>query len=196
MYYGAAPVELGFVDVHAAEMCLVQYLPVFMDGDLRIPVNLDWCRPVVKKAIYNLPDLKVYVYLTAKHFWSNGSMNRAGWHSDGFLSDDINFIWYDSVPTKFCVQPFDLTLDHQKSMEEMGEQADTRNIVTYPNKHLLMMDERTIHRVNETGSGLRTFIKVSASNNRYNLQGNAHNYLFDYSWTMHERSETRNDPAR
>ena len=41
----------------------------------------------------------------------------------------------------------------------------------------------------------RTFIKVSFSDQKYNLKGNTHNYLFDYEWDMIDRSVSRNDPT-
>lgn len=41
----------------------------------------------------------------------NCSFNRMGYHSDGFLTDDINYIWCDNNPTIFNISAFNLTLD-------------------------------------------------------------------------------------
>jgi hypothetical protein len=43
--------------------------------------------------------------------------------------------------------------------------------------------------------GMRSFLKISLSHQKYNLVGNSHNYLFDYNWDLHDRDTLRNDPA-
>jgi len=43
---------------------------------------------------------------------------------------------------------------------------------------------------------MRQFIKISLSNNKYNLENNSHNYLFPYDWPMHSRELIRNDPHK
>lgn len=40
----------------------------------------------------------------------------------------------------------------------------------------------------------RTFVKISISEKKFNRLGNTHNDLFDYSWEMVPRSDTRNHP--
>lgn len=192
--YGNPPIVVGSVELYPSEMCFVQYLPIkFIDTDIRIPPNLAWCEPMVDRL--HLPDTHI-AYLTVRHMWvSNNKGNRLGWHSDGFMSEDINYLWYDKCPTQFCIQDFNLTQDHTKSMEEMDIQADNRNIITYPCKSILRLDEKVVHRVDPTPfEGMRTFVKVSVSKELYNLEGNAHNYLFDYRFDMVPRKEGRNHP--
>jgi hypothetical protein len=42
--------------------------------------------------------------------------------------------------------------------------------------------------------GMRTFVKVSFSYDKYDLVGNSHNYLLNYAWEMKERKDDRNIP--
>ncbi|MNC81348.1 hypothetical protein D3C75_1344520 [compost metagenome] len=57
------------------------------------------------------------------------------------------------------------------------------------------IDKWNVHRQPVAGEGFRTFLKFSVSKNRYNLQGNSHNYLIDYDWEMVTRGEIRNHPT-
>jgi hypothetical protein len=90
-----------------------------------------------------------YIYLTAKRLFvgPNCVGNRPGWHTDGFGTDDINYIWCDSLPTEFCVnQHFNLSDDHEASMRQMEDQAKPENIKTYPVGSLLRLDSAVVHR--------------------------------------------------
>lgn len=200
MYYGNMPEPLGLVHTEASEMCFVQYLPIVLPGEgARIPDNLQWCVPIVRKVLMNVDVSDKYVYLTAKHLFvtPDNVGNRAGWHSDGFMTDDINFIWYDKHPTEFCVQRFNITEDCDISMREMESQAKEESIVVYPDNLLLKLDSSVIHRPPaNVEPGYRTFVKVSISKDKYNLKGNAHNYLFNYDWDMVERDFSRNHPSK
>lgn len=189
----APPVNVSRIMLFPPELMFVQYMPIRMPGtDVRIPQNLRFLKPLVDMVGYYEDE---YVYVTAKHFYvtPGNPGNRPGWHIDGFGTNDINLIWYDSMPTEFCVQDFDLREDHEGAMEDMEAQVKPENIKTYPVGSLLCLDHSMVHRTTECTKGhYRTFVKISLSKDKYNLQGNAHNYLFDYSWTMVERGETRN----
>lgn len=129
--------------------------------------------------------------------WVKGCGNREGWHCDGFGSDDVNYIWTDSVPTEFCVQEFNLTDDHNKSLIEMEQQANPMSCVRSKENQLLRLTPSIVHRPYPAeDSTLRTFIKVSCSNNIYNLKGNASNPLMpELNWDKVERKEYRNHPV-
>lgn len=205
MIYGTAPKVIGEVEVNDPEMMFVQYMPVVMPGEsLRVPAHLACFRGLIIQAMQDSATVlgesvtDFYVYLTAKHLYvtPDNMGNRPGWHTDGFGTDDLNYIWCDAAPTEFCIQDFQITDDCEVSMREMEEQALEENIVTYPVGHLLRLDAGVVHRVSESGTaGYRTFVKVSMSRDKYNLRGNAHNYLFDYNWAMFDRAVTRNHPA-
>lgn len=203
--YGALPecIESVEMDLDDEEMCFVQYLPVrlpLQKVSHILPDNLSWCSYLVEKAslteaIYKGNTWK-YVYLTVKRLYGTG--NREGWHCDGFGTDDINYIWYDNHPTEFYPLEMKLPWCHKESMKKMDTEIDDRcTMVEYPCNMLIRMDQSSIHRVSKKPfSGLRTFVKISFSNEKYNLKGNAHNYLLDYKWDMIQRNKERNHPYK
>jgi hypothetical protein len=206
MKYGDLPISLGIFKVNCAEMLFYQYLPIkFPAHEVSVYENRLNCFDELVEAIcYDFIQtfgldryMKSYVYMTAKHLYQNPylSFNRAGWHSDGFLTDDINYIWCDRCPTIFNKTDFDLTLDDQISLQEMASQAFIQNNVQYAEDELLRLNQFNIHKVALSGNaGMRTFLKVSFSKDKYDLIGNSHNYLLNYQWKMRERKQERNIP--
>jgi hypothetical protein len=196
MIAGESPIVIGTFELDPVEMMFVQYLPIRMPGtDVRLPPHVQSFEPLVRAIEWGTDD---YVYLTAKHMYVSRErmFNRPGWHADGFGTLDVNYVWSDHAPTEFCVQPFFLDVDCDRSMVQMEAQADPRNVRTYGSHVLIRLDDRVIHRAPAAAEpGYRTFAKLSVSKDRYNLVGNAHNYLFDYSWDMAPRAEARNHPA-
>jgi hypothetical protein len=198
--YGVAPRDLGWVDFPVDEMMFYLYLPIKMRDHAtlidssRIPKRL-W--PILK-VLQMIPPEEYkdrYVYLTCKHTHVNPHYmaNRPGWHCDGFGTDDINYIWHSCAPTEFCIQPFRLSQSDKQSLADMETQARDANIRTYPDKHLLRLTERVVHRVTtQPYEGLRTFFKISISRHRFNLVGNSRNHLIDYDWKLYSRDELRN----
>jgi hypothetical protein len=193
------PIVLGGYEIDCGELMFVQYMPIAMPGkSFRLPRNLMCFLPLLEAIPPKQIDPFTYVYLTAKRLFvgPNCLGNRPGWHTDGFGTDDINYIWSDTLPTEFCVnQHFGLSDDHELSLIQMAQQARLVNIKTYPTGSLLKLDSSIVHRVaRPVVDGYRTFVKISVSRERYNLIGNAHNYLFDYNWPMVERQAGRNHP--
>lgn len=208
--YGGAPVDLGRVNIDSSEMLYWLYCPIKLPGTTQlVPPNLQQFDPIIKKAVHDAYRVKMntnfslhqsYVYITAKRMWVNGSTaNRPGWHSDGFLTDDLNYIWMDSSPTVFCVGPkVAFTADHDKSMPEMNSWAESRPYrhVVYPVKHLLRLDQSCIHKVDENMTpGVRTFVKISISSHPYALNGNSINHELRLRTPYFERKTARNCPA-
>ena len=142
-----------------------------------------------------------YVYLTAKRLFVSPeyNMNREGWHSDGFMTDDINYIWSDCVPTVFNTSTFSLTQDDKVSLEEMEKQADDRFDHVFDNNTLLRLNQYVIHKCGEITKGtMRTFVKLSFSQDKYDLEGNSVNYMMDYDWKykLRPRNVDRNIPQK
>lgn len=199
--FSREPAVLGQFAIDCRELMFVQYMPILMPRipHVKVPDSLGCFKPLIDAVMaYVEPDH--YVYLTAKRLFvgPNCLGNRPGWHTDGFGTDDINFIWSDAMPTEFCVQEFNLSDDHDLSLVQMESQVRSwrENIKTYPVGSLLMLDSSMVHRAAPVVSeGYRTFAKISVSRERYNLAGNAHNYLFDYDWLMVERQAQRNHPV-
>jgi hypothetical protein len=138
-----------------------------------------------------------YVYVTAKNEYQapGQSFNRMGWHSDGFGSDDISYIWSNKQPTIFSRTRFDLSSDDMFSMIEMEQQAIEGDNYTLPNNSLIRMDQFTIHKVGPPEEGVRCFLKVVISKDQFRLAGNSVNYLLDYKWAYVPRKVGRNIPA-
>lgn len=202
MNYGAEPEVVGEFVTPNCELLFVLYMPVRLRGQkiVTLPEHLEDYRPLVDAALaYEGQGAEgKYVYLTVKRLWVEPGClgGRLGWHTDGFGTQDVSYIWADADPTEFCIQPFDLSDDHEISMHQMAEQAQTQNIVRYEPCDIIRIDARHVHRCPENPKpGYRTFARVSISSDKYNLIGNAHNYALDYNWTMHPRGKVRNDTA-
>lgn len=183
MIYGNLPTNLGPIDLSPSEMMYWMYCPIKLPGTTKatIPENLKQFGEIILAVQQDLGERweRSYIYITAKTLWVSGDYvgNRPGWHSDGFGSDDLNYIWADRAPTEFVQGSWTFTDDHVVSLTEMEHTAQGLPIVTYSDKVLLKLDPSVIHRspVNFE-AGMRTFVKISVSDNQYNLQGNSINH--------------------
>lgn len=205
--YGNLPVLIGNFDINCKEMMFYQDMlikPKNQHTSYRIENRLECFNALISWAACDFAKTfkdryyHNYIYLSAKHLFQpeNQSFNRPGWHSDGFGSDDINYIWSNKFPTVFNTSKFNLSNDDKKSMQEMEEQALPENDIVYPEGSLLRLDQYNIHRVaTNTPASMRTFVKVTFSKNKFNLLGNTHNYELDYNWEMKPRSLDRNIPG-
>lgn len=204
--YGQLPQPIGEFKATPNEMMFYQYLPIKMNTgrNIFLEPRLKCFEEIILAACADFatcfgPEAltKHYVYLTAKYMYQspNTHFNRTGYHSDGFMTPDINYIWSDRFPTIFNHSDFNLTPDDSISMAEMETQANPENEYVFSDNALLRLNQYCIHKVNDNcEGGMRAFVKVSFSKDRYNLIGNAHNYLIDYSWIMQPRKESRNIP--
>ncbi len=209
MRYGQLPRTLGHVDVDCPEMLFYQYLPYKLAGQASVvkgnleprlqflytllgQINCDF---IANNGLTKWHDC--YAYLTIKKMYQmpGCSFNREGWHSDGFMTDDVNYIWSDKFATIFNDGEFNLTQNDKLSLGEMEAQAKEENNIVFPNCALLCLDQYNIHKVAEIPfPAMRTFIKVSFSRDKYDLLGNSHNYELDYNWEMKTRKAERNIP--
>ncbi|HWU31015.1 MAG TPA: hypothetical protein VN041_18185 [Microbacterium sp.] len=210
--YGAAPTALTVRDLAFEEYMHFMYLPVLIPEQdpgtpclaLRLPDRLEFAAQLVHDIVHyemcTLGNEFTHVYVTARRGYATpgNPLNRPGWHSDGFGTTDVNYVWTDRYPTLFAEQSFvGISTDHIESARQFEEQVDPSRIRTYPDKTLMRLDPSVIHAAPEIPApgGERSFFKVSFANARYNLRGNSHNYLLDYDWPMHDRAAVRNDPA-
>lgn len=204
--FGDHPAVIGEYIVKDLEMMFYQYQPIKLIGqtDLFVEDRLKPFNDIIGASCCDFIGtfgldrfVDSYVYITAKYMYQppNCSYNRFGYHSDGFLTDDINYIWCDVCPTVFNSSEFNLTLDDVISMGEMEEQALKENEYVYPDNTLLRLDQFNIHKVAENTVGqFRAFVKLSVSKDKYDLLGNSHNYLLNYKWDMKKRKVERNIP--
>ncbi len=198
MIYGDLPQDLGLIDLSPAEMMFWIYCPIWTpeEGPV-VPPNLRQFWPIVQAAINREGGLSGYGYLTARTLWVGGdySGSRPGWHADGFGTEDINYIWSDHAPTEFIEDSFELPVGCADAMAVMAGYASKGDIVTYPAKHLLRLTPAVIHRPPENVSpGIRSFVKLSISKDRYNLEGNSINHGLAEKFDYVPRQAERNHP--
>lgn len=206
--YGTLPHPVGTVDVPTDEMMYWLYCPVKLPGAKvpTLPGNLKQYAPLLEVIKHDSNRYNMwtpnYAYLTVKTMWAApDTANRPGWHTDGFMTDDLNYIWYDCVPTEFFCDNrlHSLTQDHNESLKEMAEICNWKPAsfyVRYPNKTLLRLDDRVMHRVEtDFKPQKRTFIKVSLSKHVYALQGNSVNHELGLDWEYQHRKVERNCPV-
>ncbi len=140
-----------------------------------------------------------YVYVTIKQtFVPKGiEQNRPGWHSDGFGTDDVNYVFVDKWPTEFLLGDIEVRNDDSLSMIDMNNYADRNPGCIYqPDAGFVYrLDQNHVHRtVPAEKDGVRTFIKITFSDHKYAQEGNTHNYELDYDWSLSPRKEERNQP--
>lgn len=202
--YGSPPVNLGIIDLAPVEMMFWLYCPIKMTGKTHmvLPANLEQFTPLLHQVRDDCRNRwrENYVYLTAKTLWVSPENpgNRPGWHSDGFMTDDLNYVWSDRDGTLFWepAETCDFTQDHELSLAEMAAKASAGPTRAYPDKSLLRLDETVIHRVNDfKAPGMRSFVKVSVSRHKYNLVGNSINHDLPNDWYFAPRAADRNHPA-
>ena len=200
------PYQVGEFDIDLPEVMYYLYLPVQMDDirEVRLPPNLRGTRDLILRCLAFAAGthgrLFRYAYISARKGWAtpDNPLNRPGWHADGFGSTDLNFVWWRGPGTRFAVQDFDVDDDHVRSLEQFAEQVDDANVLTGNAGTVYMLTPDIVHATPliEPPGCSRQYIKVSLSDQRYNLKDNSHNYLYDYDWEMHPRSAIRNDTQR
>ena len=211
MTYGKPPTLIGTAPFSLPEVMYYLYLPVFMEGAggdsegeiLRLPPNLEICRDMIMGAgeheQANGREWK-YIYLSARKGWAtpDNPLNRPGWHCDGFGTEDQNYVWWQGAGTRFALQSFkDISDDHTLSLKQFEEQIDPSFVATYEQHGVYHLDRYVVHATPLlTEGGMRQYVKVSFSNEKYNLYNNSHNYLFDYEWEMVDRENVRNDTSK
>lgn len=206
MKYGQLPAVLKSLSLHSDEMFFYQYLPIKLQKQYApiVEDRLKFIEPLIGLVCCDFIGefgLNAYtdsfVYVTAKRLFQKEEcpFNRPGYHSDGFMTNDINYIWYDSNPTIFNNSDFRISKHDHNSLIEMEEQALSSHEVTYPVGTVLRLNEFCIHKVSDNIiPGIRTFIKISFSPDKYDLKGNSVNHLLAYEWEMKDRKIERNIP--
>lgn len=207
MIYGTAPWRLGKIAVDCTELMFFHDLPIKLPGQavLKMEERLTPFVSIVNAACRDFIFVRGmdaymagHVYICAKRLYQapGSPFNRPGWHTDGFGTEDINYVWSDNTPTVFNVTPMELSNDDVLSMTEMRQQALPENNRTYPDGTLLRLDQYVVHRVGHIAApSIRTFCKVTFSTARFDLAGNSRNPLLDYDWPIRERSIDRNVPG-
>lgn len=206
--YGTQPENLGLVDIDPTEMMFWMYCPIKRpDSEFFVlPPNLKQFAPLVLRVMRDALECgrwhEHYAYITAKTLYVKPETpgNRPGWHSDGFMTDDLNYIWSDRNPTVFfCDDSLHaFSSDHVKSLDEMNQlcEPDSSKHFRYDAKHLMKLDQRVLHKVDTNiTAGMRTFVKISVSKDVYALKGNSINHALPIAEVYQERGAERNCPT-
>ncbi len=202
--YGTAPADVGLLELSPTEMLFWLYCPIKLpDSDeVIVPDNLKQFWPIIEACMEDCGSerwRRDFVYLTAKNVFTtpDNTAQRPGWHCDGFMTDDLNYIWADREPTLFWTPPALVALpqSHSDSLSEMTNFTSLypQYERTYPLKQLLRLDQTVIHRVADFwASGMRAFVKLSVSRHPFNLIGNSINHQLTPDWHYANRSAERN----
>jgi len=208
--YGNLPIDLGFVgeSINCDEMMFYIYIPIKLKGNTNICMDsrLKKYYPLIDAVIRNLSKDNVewwnkYFYLTAKtlHVSPGCTGQRLGMHCDGFMTADINYIWYTDMPTIFYYsdRKVELPQDHKECISYLEWDYSPDGHRKYPPRSLLRLDETVIHETDwrSTFTGMRTFVKISVSDHIYALKGNSINPYLPLNVEYKERSIERNCPA-
>lgn len=200
-----APLDLGAFLNQAEEFQHVVYMPIkpreyayFRRLDL--PEHLDWAFPLLQAVSAHIGPQPRFMYLTVRHHWVEAGTagNREGWHIDGYGSPgDRNFIWCSSVPTEYVEGNLWLPQDHAECLRTLeGINKAEHCVSTLKPYHLYELGD-VVHRCGiAKESGMRTFVKISVSSEKYDLLGNARNPLLPSThWPLKPREGVRNHPT-
>lgn len=191
MYYLYFPIfirELGMTDHISLEPRLERYRRMIMHA-----INIE-----SQMSFANLSFDNIYVSAKTMIVGPNTTGNRPGWHCDGFGTSDVNYIWCDSSPTLFSLGDFsNITEDHVESLKQFDEIAEKNVFTSFKENSLIRLTNKVVHHTPKVWKpGIRSFVKISFSNLKYNLKGNTRNYALDTSkWEMYSREEIRNTPT-
>ncbi|MCE7039270.1 hypothetical protein [Dyadobacter sp. CY312] len=221
--HSTVPESLGEFHLSNKEYCQYLYYPIKLAGSfiLEMEPRLQFLNHLVTSALLNENKgkdfdwlKKQYVYLTVKQTLvpKGIDQNRPGFHSDGFGTNDVQYIWFDKFPTEFMIGNYTVPVDDVESMREFEKfgnwisamrksdgtwhQKEKNGFFHQPSPfHLYRIDQNHIHRtVPAPETDVRLFVKLTISEHRYAQEGNSHNYGLNYDWEMTHRKTDRNQP--
>lgn len=208
-FYDGSPREICNWEVDNSEFMLWLYLHVKLPfGKVMLPDNVkkfNGILDIVKGSLDSVDNKwkESYIYLTIKSMVvsEDNVGQRLGWHSDGFMTEDLNYIWSDvkDLTTRITSGVLNLTQCHSKSLQEMEDYKDYLLELSYQVKEntVYLLNESVLHEaVRPTKPVFRNFVKVTVSDKLYKLDGNSVNHLLgDYlPNSLVKRNETRNCP--
>ncbi len=219
------PESVGEFHLDNKEYMQYLYLPIKMGGKggVCLEQRLWFLRRMIDAALLfenrylSVSELhKKYVYLTIKQtvIPKGLTQNRPGWHSDGFGTNDVNYVWYDKLPTEFMIGAFEVSTDDAQSMKDFeaielnANRQIIRNFIDHGDRHptpadfiqpkpfhLYRLTQNHVHRtVRSDCDQVRMFVKITLSDHVYAQEGNSHNYSIAYHWTLSPRKTERNQP--
>lgn len=185
------------IDTSLLEFCNADYLCIKEpNGKISIPENYNSVinvnsklecavRALIQKS--NMKELDIdkecYWYLTIKKGFINPQtfQTKNEWHIDGFMRDDYNFSWSDSLPTIIALGDFEVTPDRYNSLSEYESQLN--EVVESKVNTLYNLDRECVHKPMQNLTDetiVRTFFKITITKRLFNSKGNAWNYLIPH----------------
>lgn len=201
---GGSPKDLGEFKVQYDEQCFTMYMPIKIGEQmLSLPARFEPFSKMIAAAIADYDQPFKYIYLTVKNNYAkaNQHQNREGVHVDGYLTDDENYVLVSGEPTEYIqTAEFHGNPDDAASLDEFEKLWQ----VAKNNNALQLMTPDHLYRLKKVlhaspiiqKNHVRLFVKISFSNNKFNLKGNAHNYGLAYDWEMFDRGIIRNSPTK
>ncbi len=197
---GGTPQKIKGVHIQYPEHCFTLYLPIYMNNKLNLPERFNPLAELVDLAMKDHWGHYKYIYLTVKNqYVEQGQVqNRCGGHVDGFLSDDENYVYVSGQPTEWVLREVQEEVsNHTQSLKNFSKYFSNIFRVRSMEPNTLYRLGKTIHRTPAIEySHVRLFVKISFSNNKYNLEGNAINEGLHYDWKYYKRSMVRNHPTK
>jgi hypothetical protein len=199
-----APVVVERIELKGSpEMMAYLCFPLWIPGSrMVLEPRLEKFRPLINAACdqecgaYNEWD---YAYITAKTLFvgPNTTGNHPGWHCDGYGTGGVNYVWCDSSPTIYnrCGKFNKISANREEAPRQLNEiaEANLDDVYDLGTHNLVLHTDRVVHHAPKIWvPGVRTFVKISFSQHKFNLAGNTRNYGLNYDWTLFERGSERN----
>lgn len=182
------PHKLNYIECNNEEFMFWLYCPVKIKGmdEIVIPDTLKKWKGVLDASLKDFKTrggdlLNSYVYLTAKSLVVTPESlgQRGGWHLDGFLTCDTNYIWSDVNTTTFTNYEPVVTSSHSESLIELERLDKVMSDFSYrasPNT-LYRLDSKVVHKPSKPDRPMfRNFVKVSISDKEYSHSGSSVNH--------------------
>lgn len=187
------------IPYYGLEFCNITYMCIKEPkGLLSIPDNFN---PVLKPVLAELfkhedfDDKYIYFSLKKGHVTPYTMSMRAGFHVDGFLSTDRNWVISDSLPTTVALGQFNVEPDHGTSLEQFKSQSRFKQCTQLKPHTLYELDKECVHAstTNLTDATIvRTFLKIVVADELFNGIGNAWNYKLPHIKPNAHRGSSRN----
>lgn len=197
---------VGTVEIDVALGTKYLYLPISLKGSPEITLPLDiryntGLLAMIFNCLQSFGDIEnKYVYLSLERSMvaKGKTQKRPGFHCDGYLTEDSNFLWANTLPTQFLLGNYIVYGNHHDtSLFDIYAKENIGNIYPAGIKEIIRTGPTDIHAATKNTHFKevdRTFAKISISDDRYNLKGNSINTELEYDWKMYDREAVRNHP--
>lgn len=145
---------------------------------------------------------EAYLYLTVDTRWvtTGSTQRRGGWHLDGLQGPRYRdqpkrvchqILLYDTVPTGFALQPFDvrdIDVGRDNVFSFIGEQVHAESIQTWPEHTLLWTSAYHVHASMPSPVNCwRNFVRLEVSRKQADRLGNSVHPLLSRDWDWQPR---------